>query len=163
MDTLVAYLETRKKTPVALVFVNTPYLPVFDIWYGLYMINPAPDLIVMALDRTSYDNLKQRSIRCFYAGSNEFDNFLSLKVYDKRENLILSKLWLLRAAVIKLILDSGADLLHSDCDAFWLRDTYQLFSDVPSDMTFSIAFAHPREIVQQWGFILCMGLFMIRM
>ena len=126
------------------------------------MINPAPDLIVMALDRTSYDNLKQRSIRCFYAGSNEFDNFLSLKVYDKRENLILSKLWLLRAAVIKLILDSGADLLHSDCDAFWLRDTYQLFSDVPSDMTFSIAFAHPREIVQQWGFILCMGLFMIR-
>ena len=162
MEALEAYLKNRQKTPVVLVFVNMSYLPVFDIWYGLYMINPAPDLIVVALDKVSYSNLKQRGIRCFYAGSEEFENFLSLKVFDQRENLILSKLWLLRASVIKRILDSGTDLIHSDCDAFWLKDVYQLFSEMPADMTFSIAFAHPREIVQQWGFIICMGLFMIR-
>lgn len=162
MNTLAGYLETRQKKPVTLVFVNTPYLPVFDIWYGLYMINPAPDLIVIALDSIAHENLKQRGIHCFYAGSNEFENFLSLKVYDNREISVLSKLWLLRAAVIKMVLDSGADLLHSDCDAFWLGDVYSLFRDAPSDMTFSIAFLHPVDIAEHWGFILCMGLFMIK-
>lgn len=162
MNTLTEYLESREKTPVVLVFVNTPYLPVFDIWYALYMINSAPDLIVIALDKTAYENLTQRGICCFFAGSDEFNNFLSLKIYDKHEVSVLSKLWLLRATAIRMILDTGADVLHTDCDAFWLGDVYRLFRETPADMTFSIAFSHPREVAQQWGFILCMGLFMIR-
>ena len=162
MLTLSEYLSSRDDSPVVLVFVNTPYLPVFDIWYGLYLINPAPDIIVMALDMTAYENLTQRNIRCFFAGSDEFDGFLSVKKYDKHEISTLSTLWLLRANVIREILDSGVDVLHSDCDAFWLDDVYRLFEKAPADMTFSIAFSHPKEIAQEWGFILCMGLFMIR-
>lgn len=147
---------------MAVVFVGASYLPLFDIWYGLYSINPAPDFIAIALDESTHLNLQQRGIPSFFVEISRFKGFHSEKSYDEREVSILSELWVVRARIIKLILDSGSDVIHSDSDAFWVGDVYSLMSKSQADFVFSIAFGQPRNIVEKWGFILCMGLFMIK-
>lgn len=162
MEELKHYLESRSRNPLAVVFVGASFLPIFDIWYGLYAINPSPDLIVIALDKPTHQNLQLRKIPSLCIEICNFNNFHSEKNYDSTEVSILSELWVLRARVIKLVLDSGSDVIHSDCDAFWVGDVYDLFSKTHADLVFSVAFGQPRNIVEHWGFILCMGLFMIR-
>ena len=62
MEELQDYLEKRPRQPLTIVFVGASYLPIFEIWHGLYMINPGPDLIVIALDELTLLNLQQRHI-----------------------------------------------------------------------------------------------------
>ncbi|WP_377295349.1 putative nucleotide-diphospho-sugar transferase [Rhizobium sp. SG2393] len=67
---------------------------------------------------------------------------------------------------LTLLLDEmlGTDglVVHSDLDAFWLKDIASLLAERPFDLAFSMDYGHPADIGAQWGFTLCPGLFAAR-
>ena len=62
--------------------------------------------------------------------------------------------------VFAALIDRGVSFVHSDADAFWLRDPSPHFSEVSqADLVFSSGTSHPREAFSAWGFTLCAGFF----
>ncbi len=68
-----------------------------------------------------------------------------------------------RSFVWACLSDGGYDIVQSDIDAIWLRSPVPRFlTDPRFDVVFTQGTFHPIPVWEQWGFVLCTGLFSAR-
>ena len=161
-EALDTFINGYKETSLVLTFVNSPYLPIFDRWHACFRRCCDKSLLVIALDEHAHDTLKKRNINSVLLSLEGFDAFLSTKQFGNREMKLLSSLWGLRVMVFKRLIDKGIDFIHSDADAFWLDNPLPELQRYDHDLIASIGYGSPKSIVEQWGFVLCMGFFILR-
>jgi hypothetical protein len=67
--------------------------------------------------------------------------------------------WLSRAFIWSFLVDHGTAFIHSDVDAVWLRNPIPDYSNPGCDLMMSQGVAHPVDVHEKWGFVLCTGFF----
>lgn len=73
-----------------------------------------------------------------------------------------SEIWQRRLDFILRSVHKEQSLIHSDLDAFWLRDPWKYLEAIDADFIFSKDRGIPKSAVNHWGFSLCCGFFMVR-
>ncbi len=136
---------------VILTFVSDAYLPIFNLWIKSLEKYKPDNLCVVALDKKVYQTLQHRKIPSILMNMDEVISFQSK-----------NSLWVKRVELIRGLINHNIHVIHSDADAFWLRDIRSYLAGNNSDLIFSIAYGFPKEIVNYWGFILCCGFFRIK-
>ncbi len=72
------------------------------------------------------------------------------------------KIWRARVEILKRIIDSGVDVIHTDIDAIWCHDILPYIENIDKDLIISIAHGMPKTAIERWGFSLCCGFYMLR-
>ena len=156
------YLKSFNDKRLILVFVNKPYLPIFERWLRYFRSHDENKLLVIALDNGAHEFNKAQGIDSLLIPLEGYESFLTTKKYDREEVMLLNSLWVLRVEVFQRVIDHGIDIIHSDSDAFWLSNPIPDIINQPYEVFVSVSDGHPRRIVDEWGFCLCMGFFFIR-
>lgn len=138
--------ELAASRPVSIVFANGDYEPVLANWFAHAEAAGASNVLTFALDE---------KISSFAAGRGL--PFHRLPAVSSRRDL-----WVLRTEVFEALAAAGVDFIHSDADAIWLRNPCEHLFPPGADMTFSPGTRHPPDVANQWGFVLCCGLFAVR-
>lgn len=148
MDILI---DTIKKVAIdntiIITFANFAYKDVILNWAaGIKRLN-IRNYIVISLDEYAYDYFAKNNITTV------------LKPFTGN----IDELWIFRMKIFNQVIENDFDLLHSDADAIWLKNPLpEFFSDKSYDMTFSQGTVYPPDVKNDWGFVLCCGLFLIR-
>jgi len=102
------------------------------------------------MDEESYKILTQMSV--------------NVVLFNKYRRMKLRLIWKIRVIVINSILEEGYDIIHSDVDAVWLKNPIPEYVNKYSelDLIASEGFRFPIKAVNEWGFCLCFGFFLIR-
>lgn len=74
----------------------------------------------------------------------------------------LERFWIHRLERIQTLMEAGLDVLHSDADAFWVRDCRKIMKDYAADIIASQGTIFPDDVAKEWGFVLCCGLVQFR-
>jgi hypothetical protein len=156
------FLDGFSSKSLVVTFINISYFPVFERWHSCFRNCCQLRLLVVALDRDADRKLKDLGIESILFQINSFDKFLSTKEFDKEEKNHLSRLWATRWFVFQRIISKGIEVIHSDADAVWLKDPIPRIISESFDMAASIGRRWPRDAAQKWGFVLCMGFFVLR-
>ena len=134
---------------IIIAFANDLYLPLFNLWFRLFRKHNLRNYLIFSLDQTLHAKLRARNIN-------------SCLLPLEKSAFSRGNLWILRAAVVREILRAGIHVIHTDIDAFWLRNFLELLATHPDDLVISRDRGVPREIVDQWGFTLCCGIYLLR-
>jgi hypothetical protein len=148
MEALHSLLEQQaEKNTIIIVFANDAYRKVLDNWLvGMHRLG-LDNLLIFALDTD--------------IGRHLDDLGVANLVIDVEPNL--GALWIRRMEIVMEVLEAGYDVIHSDADAVWLKNPVQrYFTNPPYDMIFSQGTYWPLDVHEQWGFVLCCGLFYIK-
>lgn len=132
---------------VILVFADSKFIPVLLNWLvGIDRLDIRNYLIV-SLDQQLHDFLEQRG----------FPTFLSPLKGS------LSDLWVLRMHIFHTLCTNGIHFIHSDADAFWLKNPIQdYFSQNDCQIIASQGTVWPPDVLEKHHFVLCCGLLYIR-
>ena len=136
---------------VHLCFISFEYFSIFDIWFSYIEKFSIDNLCIVALDHKCYSELQKRSIKSVFMQSPDI-------ITPKNKRL----LWTQRVNLIHDLINLDITVLHSDADAFWLKDFSSYLENNTADLIFSIAHGIPKNLVEKWGFILCCGFFEIK-
>lgn len=151
MDIIIEEIQGfSRANEILITFVNISYKPIFDVWLSKISSFNINNLCVVALDRDIYNYLIGMKISAVLMDTPELNKTNEKKI-----------LWIKRVELISRLIEQGISVIHSDADAFWLKDIRPHLLIKQSDLVFSIAYALPRDVVKQWGFILCCGFFRI--
>ena len=145
----VAKLDVAKeRQPLIVVFANWRYLDVLLNWMEAIRRVGVTDCLVVSLDKKIYRRLKRRGTRTILAQSGKG----------------LTDVWILRIDVFRCLIDCGIDFVHSDADAIWLRNPIPEYfqAEKELDLIASQGTRWPPDVFDQWGFVLCCGLFSMR-
>ena len=146
-ELVAAARERAAGSSVIITFANSFYADVLMNWLVALSLQSIDNYVVIALDRELHATLSDRGIP-------------SLLCELKSD---LGDLWVQRIRVFATLCDAGVDFVHSDADAVWLRDPRQLyFTDADVDLIASQGTVWPPDVHQQFGFVLCCGLFRLR-
>jgi hypothetical protein len=131
-----------------ITFTDSNYLAIFNIFYDNFKIFDL-DLLVVCLDEESFTNLNDRGINTMY------------KPYDIKNK---NKFWEFRLNIINEIFkENKTDIIHTDADCFWFKNIVECINVKNElDIMGSIAFGHPKDIVNKLGFVLCCGFYFIK-
>jgi hypothetical protein len=133
---------------IILTFTDTTYRPIFNIWHEYFKKLNLPNLLVVSLDQSTYDDLTARGIRTILC---------NYTIHKK------DAFWKFRLDTIYSIFkDSKKNIIHTDADCIWLKDIYSLIHDMPNDFLGSIEHGHPYALSQKYGFITCCGFYYIK-
>lgn len=133
---------------VILTFTDSKYLPIFDIWYSYFNKLNLTNLLVVSLDRTTYDKLVGRNIRTIL-----------------REFTIVNKstLWVFRLNIIIDIFNKyKKNILHSDSDCLWFKDIYNAIRDLPYDFIGSNDIGCQFRYNDKSPLVICCGLYYVK-
>ncbi|MBW2046366.1 MAG: hypothetical protein JRI96_16050 [Deltaproteobacteria bacterium] len=155
-------LEDFSFKTLIVAFVNITYLPIFEIWYNYFKQYRLPNFLAISLDKKMHSVLDDLGIKNIMLPMAGFDKFLSKKIYNREEMSNLSDLWDLKMQIIRKIINGGTNLLYCDTDAFWLKNIYPLVENSRYDISASISYHSPLNVVEKWGFVLNCGFLMIR-
>ena len=140
--------------------VSKNYLPLFDAWLALSRPAAGPGITVYGMDPQSVARQKAQALPTgvelvpgYEDGRTESDYTFNWK------NRL--GFWRERFDLLSRSLAAG-DIVHSDIDAFWVRDLRRRIETIDADLVFSWEAGFPQEIFKLWGFILCCGLFAAR-
>ncbi len=131
--------------------VNAPYLPLLDVWMlqsGNFL---AEKMTVVCMDGESAEYCAQQ-----YPTTVEAINGELLNSRDRHG------FWNARLAYLAALIQGGEDLLHTDLDAFWLKDPFPTLLAIDADLIFTKDLGIPKSIREAWGFTLCCGFFIAR-
>jgi chondroitin 4-sulfotransferase 11 len=156
------FLSACQSRSLVVVFVNSPYLPVFERWLTCFRAHCATNLLVVALDEQAHEEVVRRGVSSIHVPLDDFAEFLSIKRYSPREVANLQALWHLRLLVFQRIIEKGIELVHSDADALWIRNPLPVLASLRHDFIASVGLGHPQAITKEWGFAICMGFFILR-
>ncbi len=145
---IISYSQARE---IIITFASNSYFPILKIWLSHISSQNINNYCVIALDKELYDLLLMKNVPVVLMEMREL-------ITPNTKN----QLWVKRIALISQLLGEGINVLHSDADAFWLKDIRKYLLPIQSDLIFSIAYAIPKDVVTAWGFILCCGFFKIR-
>lgn len=134
---------------IIVTFTDFKYLDIFNIFYDNFKkLNL--DLLVVSLDKKTFDELKTRNINTIY------------KPYDIKSKI---NFWEFRFNIINEIFkQSKSDIIHTDSDCFWFKNILEHIHNYKNDFDIigSKAYGHPKDIVNKIGFVLCCGFYYIK-
>ena len=140
--------QLQQRNLIILTFANESYQRQVLNWAQGMARCRVRNYLVIALDQTTHDFLLQHGIPTV------------LLPFGGTDRHTISPF---RFNVLTEILNLGYDLIHSDADAFWIKDPIpEYFTDSSYDMMFSQGTAFPRSVFRQWGFVLCTGFYWSR-
>jgi hypothetical protein len=136
---------------IVIAFLSDSYYPLFDLWYRLFRKHNLDNYLIFALDERCFKRLKMNGI-------NAFQLDLDKAQFSK------GNLWVLRIEVLRELVRSGLHVIHTDVDAFWLRNAVDAFGiqDQSSHLIISRDAGVPKEAKELWGFTMCCGLYLLR-
>ena len=157
-----SYLKGISRKRLVVTFVNKSYLEIFDRWLSCFKNSYNQELFVVALDNEAFKKLKDLGVESILIELKSFKTFLSTKEFHATERRQLSLLWKVRWTVFQRVISHGVELVHSDADALWLRNPLPALPSSEFDLIASIGRSWPTDIANIWGFVLCMGFFVLR-
>ncbi|MHB8814128.1 MAG: putative nucleotide-diphospho-sugar transferase, partial [Steroidobacteraceae bacterium] len=132
---------------VVIAFADSRYADVLMNWLVALALQQVDRYLVVALDRDLHALLTARGIPCVL----------------RELHGDLGDLWVERVRVFAALCAAGIDFIHSDVDAVWLRDPRQAyFTAIDADLIASQGTVWPHDVHEQFGFVLCCGLFSLR-
>jgi len=132
---------------VIIAFADSRYADVLMNWLVALALQHVNNYLVIALDRDLHALLSAHRVPCVLA--------------ELKGNL--GDLWVARIRVFAALCAAGIDFIHSDVDAIWLRDPRETyFGNGDVDLIASQGTTWPVDVHQQFGFVLCCGLFALR-
>jgi hypothetical protein len=134
---------------IILTFINYKYAPLFKAFYKYFKQHNLDNLLVICLDKESQNELLCQGIRTI---------FMDYTIND------ICEFWRFRLTIINNIFKySEKNIIHTDVDCFWLKNIVTVFDALPDyDVISHVAFGHPIQIVEQLGFVMCCGLYLLR-
>lgn len=151
---MVSTLQARadpEPTPLpgytVLTAIDENYLSIFALWLRSFESSGyLAQLQVITYDTKARRFAERRGLSCIH---------LAERFSDPR------RIFVSRLEVVRDLIDSGTHVIHTDADAFWLRP------DVPSlikpgvDLHVSVGGGIPQQALEEWGFTLCCGFFIL--
>ncbi len=151
MEYLPQAMSLAQDGTIVIAFLNDSYYPLFDLWYRLFRKHNLSNYLIFALDERCFKRLKANGINAFQLDLDE--------AQFSRGNL-----WVLRIEVLRELIRSGLDVIHTDVDAFWLRNAVDAFGvqGQSNHLVISRDAGVPKEAKEVWGFTMCCGLYLLR-
>lgn len=132
---------------IVIVFANKDYLPVVDNWIVAVRKLGITGFLVIAMDNETHLSLQSRGI----------------PVLLRQCERGLNEIWVHRIHVLRDLLRTGVNILHSDADAVWLKNPLDRYFNNPSaDMIFSAGTIYPDNVHEKWKFVLCCGFYYMK-
>jgi hypothetical protein len=139
-------LSTQPASPLVIVFSDEAYLPILANWIEHAKDMDPANIVVVALDRATEEAMATLKIG--------FVRLLPVASHNQ--------LWIRRAELFAGMAAAGIDFIHSDADAIWLRSPIAEILNLGTDLVFSTGTIWPHNVAEEWGFVLCCGLFGVR-
>jgi hypothetical protein len=128
--------------------VNRKYLKIFSLWLEQFEHSGyLPCLRVATFDAESELFVRERGIS--HVAIDE-------RIRDPRQ------LFVARLNEIASLIGSGRKVIHSDADAFWLNPDLPSLIREDCDLQVSVGHGIPQSALDQWGFTLCCGFFILQ-
>ena len=174
---LISLAERLKKNNlIVLAVTNYLYERVALNWVAIMKRLNIENYILISLDKIVYKTLKKRGINTVLSKHDPGQRFLKNKIlfklnrFFKKEVFILKakhaefiELTAMRLYFLKVLLDSGIDVLNSDIDSAWLKNPIPRFIDnTEFDYVGTQGTVSPKEIFDKWGFVLMYGFFYLK-
>lgn len=149
MNDLTDLLNKIEDDTIIVTFIDYKYVTIFNIFYSYFKKLNLKNLLVIALDISSYNYLKKYSdINIFY-----------IKYSLTNKDLF----WRFRLSIINYIFKiSMKNIIHTDSDCLWFKNILELVKTLDYDIVGSVAYGFPENLVKEYGFILCCGFYYIR-
>ena len=144
MNDLTDVLNKIEDDTIIVTFIDYKYVTIFNIFYSYFKKLNLKNLLVIALDISSYNYLKKyNDINIFY-----------IKYSLTNKDLF----WRFRLSVINYIFKlSMKNIIHTDSDCLWFKNILELVKTLDYDIVGSVAYGFPENLVKKYGFILCCG------
>jgi Nucleotide-diphospho-sugar transferase len=127
--------------------VDENYLDIFALWLESFEFSGyLPQLTVITYDARSTKFVERRGLTHIR---------LADRVRDPRQ------IFVSRLEVIQDLIGSGAHVINTDADAFWLRPDLPSMTKPAVDLQISVGHGIPRRAIEEWGFSLCCGFFIL--
>jgi hypothetical protein len=121
------------------------YVNIFELWMHYFeRLNYTKCLRVITYDKKSDRYIREKGI-------------ISIPVREKIRSP--RDIYVTRLNAILQLLKSGKNVIHTDSDAFWLKDPLPLTVKKKFDLQISIGHGIPKKAITEWGFSLCCGFF----
>ena len=142
------YINKIKGTDLIITFIDSTYLPIFNIFYTYFERFNLKNLLVISLDDKVFLNLSKRKI---------FTLLIKYKIVKK------NSFWDFRYNIInKLFQLSKKNIIHTDSDCIWLKNiTKNPQLSLKYDIIGQMAFGLPKNVVNKIGMVLCCGFYKI--
>ena len=142
------YINKIKGTDLIITFIDSTYLPIFNIFYTYFERFNLKNLLVISLDDKVFLNLSKRKI---------FTLLIKYKIVKK------NSFWDFRYNIInKLFQLSKKNIIHTDSDCIWLKNiTKNPQLSLKYDIIGQMAFGVPKNVVNKIGMVLCCGFYKI--
>lgn|GEM_PF-2585449 len=128
--------------------IDKNYLKIFEVWMQYFeKWNYTSCLKVIVFDDTSEEYINRKGIS-------------SIRVHEKIRNA--RDIYVTRLNAILELLKSGKHVIHTDSDAFWLRDLLPSVIKKDFDLQISIGHGIPKRAIKEWHFSLCCGFFIFQ-
>lgn len=132
---------------IILTTVNKRYLKIFEVWMEYFnQLHYTHILHVITYDKESEEYISRKGIR-------------TIRVYDKVKTP--NDIFYTRLKVILEFLKQGKHVVHTDADAFWLKDVLPAIANKDFDLQISIGYGIPESVLNEWGFVLCCGFYIL--
>ena len=148
---------------IIISFLTWNYIDFFNIWYNHISKYNLDNILIICLDLKSYVFLKQYGIN---GKINRILYDLNNNDFTKKEEI--RDFWVERVNIFRKVIHSNYNLIHTDLDAFWIKNIYNWIETTCndevncSDMFFSRSTGMPKEVIDKLGAVLCCGLFYIK-
>lgn len=130
---------------MVVVFANWDYVEILLNWLKAMSRLGISHTLVFALDKATHQFMLQ----------HRFNSVLTELQGD------LKDLWILRMQVFNTLVHREIPFIHSDVDAVWVRNPIPKYftPDSEYDLVASPGTIFPQDVLREWGFVLCCGLF----
>jgi len=132
---------------VVLAAIDENYLDIFALWLEWFERSGyLPQLTVITYDTRSTKFAERRGLTHVR---------LAGRVRDPRQ------IYVSRLEVVGDLIGSGTHVINTDADAFWLRPDLPSMTKPAVDLQISVGHGIPRRAIDEWGFSLCCGFFIL--
>lgn len=132
---------------VIITTVNKNYLKIFDLWMEYFKkTNYLSILNVIAYDEESEEYVRRKGIN-------------TIRVCNKIQ--APNDIFYTRLKTILGFLQKNKHVVHTDADAFWLKDVLPVIINQDFDLQISMGYGIPESVLEEWGFTLCCGFYIL--
>ncbi len=131
---------------ITVVICNFAYIETLKKWLETIKKVNVNNLFVVALDRETMDWCKSENIGTHHAPFKG-----SVKEF-----------WFFRTIIIRRLVDSGLNVLHTDIDAVWRANPYDYLLKIEADIVASQGTIHPKDVCHSYKSVLCCGFILYR-
>lgn len=140
-EVLVQLHKIAEDNNLIVAFGNDNYFKIVSEWIRKIDELGIKNYVVIANDEALYSKLHQQNknvVYLPYSGS-------------------IKDFWVFRLQTIYKLVCAGFNILHSDADAYWLKDPRSYISSLSVDVASSQGSVYPLTALSAWGVVLCCG------